>query len=142
MELTRIHRNELFRYQFTAYLAVLAAGIGDVDVARRNAAEVTAWAGPRRLGLLLGYAQRAAVLVALAEGDYDAAYDAAVRIGAPGEFPPYAYQAVDGLLDMVEAAVHSGHLSEARAHAEAAVRLGLADISPRLAALTDRGPWR
>ncbi len=124
LELTRIHRNELFRYQFTAYLAVLAAGIGDLDVARRNAAEVTAWAGPRRLGLLLGYAQRAAVLVALAEGDYDAAYDAAVRIGAPGEFPPYAYQAVDGLLDMVEAAVHSGHQIEARAHAEAAVRLG------------------
>ena len=55
LELTRIHRNELFRYQFTAYLAVLAAGIGEVDVARRNAAEVTAWAGPRRLGLLLGY---------------------------------------------------------------------------------------
>lgn len=135
LELTRIHRNELFRYQFTAYLAVLAAGIGEVDVARRNAAEVTAWAGPRRLGLLLGYAQRAAVLVALAEGDYDAAYDAAVRIGAPGEFPPYAYQAVDGLLDMVEAAVHSGHQIEARAHADAAVRLGLADISPRLAAL-------
>ena len=117
-ELTRIHHNELFRYQFTAYLAVLAASVGDLDVARRNAAEVTAWAGPRRLGLLLGYAQRTAVLAALAEGDYDAAYDAALRIGAPGEFPPFAYQAVDGLLDMVEAAVHSGHQSEARAHAE------------------------
>ena len=77
LELTRIHRNELFRYQFTAYLAVLAAGRGDLDVARRSAAEVTAWAGPRRLGLLLGYAQRTAVLIALAEGDYDAAYDAA-----------------------------------------------------------------
>jgi DNA-binding CsgD family transcriptional regulator len=115
---------------------MLAAGRGDLDVARRNAAEVTAWAGPRRLGLLLGYAQRTAVLVALAEGDYDAAYDAAVRIGAPGEFPPYSYQAVDGLLDMVEAAVHSGHQAEARMHAEAAPRLRLADISPRLAALT------
>ena len=136
LALTKTHRNDLFRFQFTAYLAMLAASVGDLDAARRNAAEVAAWAGPRRLGLLLGFAQRTTVLVALAERDYDGAYAAAVRIGAPGEFPPFAYQAVDGLLDMVEAAVHSGHLNEARAHAEAAAAVGLPAISPRLAALT------
>jgi DNA-binding CsgD family transcriptional regulator len=135
LALTETHRNELFRLQFVVYDGVRAAGVGDVETARRCAAEVTGWAGPRRLGLLLGFANRIAVLAALAEADYEAAYTAAVRIGPPGEFPPYAHQAVDGLFDLVEAAVHSGHVDEARAHAEAAVRLRLADNSPRLEAL-------
>lgn len=136
LRLTEIHHNELFRYQFTAYLGMLAACRGDLEAARAAAATVQAWAGPRRLGLLVGYAQRIAVLAALADGDYEAAYAAAARIGAPGAFPPYAYQAVDGLLDLVEAAVHTGRLEQARAHAEAAVRLGLPAVSPRLAAVT------
>ena len=132
VELTTTHRNELFRCQFVAYDGVRAAGAGDVATARRCAAEVTAWAGPRRLGLLLGFALRTAVLVALAEADYEAAFAAAVRIAPAGEFPPYAHQAVDGLLDLVEAAVHTGRLDEARAHGEEAGRLGLDRISPRL----------
>jgi DNA-binding CsgD family transcriptional regulator len=136
LELTSTHHNELFRCQFVAYDGVRAASSGDVVAARRCAAEVTAWAGPRRLGLLLGFAQRIAVLTALAEADYAAAYEAAVRIGPPGAFPPYAHQATDGLLDLVEAAIHSGHVVEARIHAEAATRLRLGDISPRLAVLT------
>jgi DNA-binding CsgD family transcriptional regulator len=115
---------------------MLAACLGDLEAARTAAATVLAWAGPRRLGLLIGYAQRTTVLAALAEGDYEAAYAAAVRIGAPGAFPPYAYQAVDGLLDLVDAAVHTGRHEQARVHAQAAVRLGLPDVSPRLAAVT------
>lgn len=136
VELTSTHHNELFRCQFVAYDGLRAAGAGDVGTARRCAAEVTAWAGPRRLGLLLGFAHRISVLSALAEGDYGAAYTAALRIGPPGEFPPYAHQAIDGLLDMVEAATHAGHLQEARAHAAAALELRLGDLSPRLAMLT------
>ncbi|BDX29638.1 LuxR family transcriptional regulator [Mycobacterium antarcticum] len=134
-ELTAAHHNELFRLQFVAYDGLRAASAGDVDTARRLAAEVTGWAGPRRIGLLLGFARRITVLVALAEADYDAAYAAAVRIGPAGEFPPYAHQAVAGILDMVEAAVHSGRLDEARAHTDAAGRLRLAENSPRLDAL-------
>jgi DNA-binding CsgD family transcriptional regulator len=136
VELTSTHHNELFRCQFVAYDGLRAAGAGDVGTARRCAAEVSAWAGPRRLGLLLGFAHRIAVLCALAEGDYAAAYTAALRIGPPGDFPPYAHQAIDGLLDMVEAAVHDGHLQEAQAHAAAAVELRLGDLSPRLTMLT------
>ncbi|CAN5544699.1 LuxR family transcriptional regulator [soil metagenome] len=136
LELTSTHRNELFRCQFVAYDGLRAASAGDVGTARRCAAEVTAWAGPRRLGLMLGFAHRIAVLSALAEADYAAAYTAAVRLGPPGEFPPYAHQAIDGLLDLVEAATHAGHLQQARAHAAAAVELRLADLSPRLEMLT------
>lgn len=136
LRLTEIHHNELFRYQFTGYLGMLAACRGDLEAARTAAATVLAWASPRRLGLLIGYAQRTTVLAALAEGDYEAAYAAAVTIGAPGAFPPYAYQAVDGLLDLVDAAVHTGRQEQARVHAQAAVRLGLAEVSPRLEAVT------
>ncbi|MET0476102.1 MAG: AAA family ATPase [Mycobacterium sp.] len=135
LELTATHHNELFRCQFVAYDGLRAASAGDVETARRCAAEVTAWAGPRRVGLLLGFARRIAVLTALAEADYEAAYAAALRIGGAGEFPPYANQTVDGLLDLVEAAVHTGRLDAARAHADAAQRLRLGENSPRLAAL-------
>lgn len=135
-ELTTTHRNELFGLQFIAYDGVRAACAGDVETARRCAAEVTAWAGPRRVGMLLGFAQRTAVLAALAEADYETAYAAALRIGAAGDFPPYSHQATDGLLDFVEAALHAGHPRAARTHAEAAQRLRLGEISPRLAALT------
>jgi DNA-binding CsgD family transcriptional regulator len=42
----------------------------------------------------------------------------------------------DDMLDLVEAAVYTGRFAEARAHTAAAVRLNLADVSPRVAALT------
>ena len=135
LELTSTHHNELFRQQFIAYDGLRAASAGDVATARRCAAEVTGWAGPRRIGLLLGFARRIAVVVALGEADYETAYAAALRIGPAGEFPPYVHQAVDGFLDVIEAAVHAGHPDEARAHVDAAVRLRLAETSPRLDAL-------
>ena len=39
------------------------------------------------------------------------------------------------MLDLVEAAVNSGHLEDARAHVAEAVRLNLAQVSPRVEAL-------
>jgi DNA-binding CsgD family transcriptional regulator len=135
MELTATHHNDLFRCQFVAYDGLRAACTGDTDTARRCASEITAWAGPRRLGFLLAYTDRIAVLTALAEGDYEGAYAAAVRRGPAGTFAPYSHQAVDGVLDLVEAAVHSGHREGAVAHVAEATRLRLGDISPRLDAL-------
>lgn len=135
LELTVSHHNDLFRLQFVAYDGLRAACAGDIDTARRCASEVRAWAGSRRLGLLLEFPDRIAVLTALAEGDYAGAYAAAVRAGPAGAFPRYSHQSTDALLDLVEAAVHSGHRDAALAHVTEAVRLGLADISPRLDAL-------
>ncbi|TPG35220.1 AAA family ATPase [Mycolicibacterium hodleri] len=139
LELTATHHNELFRLQFMAYDGLRAASAGDVETARRRAAEVTGWAGPRRIGLLLGFAQRIAVLVGLAQADYETAYAAALRISPAGEFAPYSHQAVSGVIDLVEAAVHAGRPDEARAHVDAAVRLRLAENSPRLDALITAG---
>jgi DNA-binding CsgD family transcriptional regulator len=132
----QVHGSELLRQTFLADLGMLAAGRGDLETARRNAAEVTAWSTPRGLNMLLRTAQRIAMRVALAEADYEAAYRAAIRISPPGQFPLQNIQVGDGMLDLVEAAVYTGRLAEARAHTAAAVRLNLADVSPRVAALT------
>lgn len=127
---------ELLRHHFLAYLGVLAAWRGDLDTARRYAAEVTEWSRPRGLQMYLHVTQRIAARIALAEGDYEAAYQAAIKVSPPGIFPPNNVQVGDDMLDLIEAAVHTGRLEEARAHAAEAVRLNLSEISPRVAALT------
>ena len=86
--------------------------------------------------MLLRTAQRIAVRLAFAEGDYEAAYQAVIRISPPGQFPRKNIQVGDRMLDMVEALTHTGRLEDARAHVAEAVRLNLAEVSPRVAALT------
>ena len=130
-----VHGSELMRQTLMADLGVLAACRGDLETARQYAAEVTAWSQPRGLNMLLRTAQRIAVRVAFAEGDYEAAYQAAIRISPPGEFPRKYIQVGDQMLDMIEALIHTGRLEDARAHVEEAVRLNLAEVSPRVAAL-------
>ena len=133
---TDVHGSELLRQTLLADLGVLAACRGDLETARRYAAEVTAWSEPRGIGMLLRTAHWIAVRVALAEGDYEADYQAAIRISPPGQFPRKNIQVGDRMLDMVEALIHTGRLEDARAHVAEAVRLNLAEVSPRVAALT------
>lgn len=128
--------SELLRHLVLADVGLLAASRGDLKTARRNAADVTAWSKPRRLRHLLDMADRVGVRVGLAEADYEAAYQAATRIGHPGQFPRQNIRVGEDMLDFVEAAVRSGRLAEAREHVAEAIRLNLAEVSPRVAALT------
>ena len=133
----RIPGSQLRRHQLLADLGVLAADRGDLETALRYAAEVTAWSKPLGLQRLLDAAERIAVRVALADADYEAAYHAAIRISPPGHWPLHnIHEVADDMLDSVEAALHSGRPDEARALTDEAVRLNLAEISPRVAALT------
>ena len=133
----RIPSSQLRRHQLLADLGVLAAGRGDFETARRYAAELRAWSKPSGLQRLLDAADRIAVRIALADADYEAAYHAATRISPPGHWPPHnIHEVADDMLDSVEAALQSGRSEEARALADEAVRLNLAEISPRVAALT------
>lgn len=127
---------ELLRHHFLAYLGVLAAWQGDLETARRFATEVTNWSRPRGLQMYLLVAQRIAVRIALAEADYEAAYQAAITVSPPGMFPLNNVQVGDDMLDLIEAAVQTGRLDEARAHVGEALRLNLPEVSPRVAALT------
>ena len=126
---------DLLRHHFLVYLGVLAAWRGDLATARRYAAEVTNWARPRGVEMYVSVAQRITLRVALAEGDYEAAYQAAVKISPTGRFPRNNVQVGDDMLDLMEAAIHTGRLTEARMHVAEAVRLRLAEVSPRVAAL-------
>ncbi len=128
--------HELFAQQSRGYLAQLAALRGRLGEARELQAVVDSWARPRGLGFLTQAADAAGTTAALAAGDFEAAYLHAIGITPPGEFVPYAYQASRSLLDLVEAAVHTGRVDEARAHADAALAAGLPAVSPRLAIVT------
>ena len=125
----------LVRHELLADLGMLAASRGDLGTARRYAAEVTAWSKPRGLNLLVDSARRIAVRVALAEADYEAAYQSAITISPPGKFPAHNVEVGEDMLDLVTAATLAGHFEEASAHVAEAVRLRIGDFSPRVAAL-------
>lgn len=134
----QIEGSQLRRHQLLADLGMLAAGRGDLETARCYATEVTAWSKTRGLHRLLDAAERVAVRVGLAEADYEAAYQASVRISPPGQWPRWRnmHEVGEYMLDSVEAALHAGRLEEACGLAADAVRLNLAELSPRVAALT------
>ncbi|WP_328953441.1 helix-turn-helix transcriptional regulator [Kitasatospora purpeofusca] len=126
----------LFAHQARAYLAQLAAVRGRTAEARELQAAVDAWARPRGIGFLTQIADAVGATAALSTGDYETAFLHAIGITTPGAFRPYAYQASRTLLDLVEAALHTGRAGQARAHALAARDAGLPDLSPRLALIT------
>ncbi|MFJ8948044.1 AAA family ATPase [Streptomyces sp. NPDC102395] len=136
LELTTTHRHALFVHHTQAYLGLLAALRGEVLRARELQAMVDAWARPRGVGFLTQIADAVGTTAALAEGDYEAAYLHAIGITPPGTFQPYAHQASRTLLDLVEAALHTGRAQQARAHALAARDANLPAVSPRLALIT------
>ena len=136
LELAMEHGHGLFVAQSRGYLAHLAAMRGQTARARDLQAEVDAWARPRGLGFLTQLADSAGATAALSAGDYEAAYLYAIGITAPGVFQAYTYQASRTLLDLVEAARHTGRAEQARQHALAAREAGLPEISPRLALIT------
>jgi len=128
--------SQLRRHQFLADLGILAASQGDIATALEYAANVMEWSAPRHLQRLVDSARRIAVRVALAQSDYEAAYRAAIKLGPPGYFPVDNVEAPEDMLDLVEAAVLSGHNGVASDHATAAVQQNVAAVSPRHAALT------
>ncbi|WP_223280803.1 helix-turn-helix transcriptional regulator [Streptomyces antnestii] len=136
LELTTTHRHTLFLLHTQAQLGLVAALRGRINRARELQATVDAWARPRGVGLLTQITDAIGTTAALAEGDYEAAYLHAIGITPPGTFTPYAHQAPRTLLDLVEAALHTGRAQQARTHALAAQRAGLPHISPRLALTT------
>ncbi|MFD9789905.1 AAA family ATPase [Streptomyces sp. NPDC059070] len=136
MALTTAHRNALFVHHTQAYLGLLAALRGRTEEARRLQAAVDTWARPRGVGFLTQIADSIGTTAALTDGDYEAAYLHAIGITPPGSFTPYAHQASRTLLDLVEAALHTGRTEQARRHALAARDAGLPAVSPRLALLT------
>ncbi|MEU2927195.1 AAA family ATPase [Streptomyces sp. NPDC007251] len=136
LELTTTHGYSLFEHQYHGFLGLIAAWRGDAPRATAAMNRLDRWARPRGVGYLTQLAEAIGAATSLTEGDYESAYAYASGITAPGTFTPYSQQAPRTLLDLVEAALHTGRGDQARAHPAAARHQGLPAISPRLDFLT------
>ncbi len=126
--------------------ALLAAARGDAPTATAIADDMSAWAAPRRAGIVTTYAAHILGLTALAHADFETAFQNASAVSPPGVLAPCAPHALWVFLDLVEAAIHTGRRAEAAAHVAAAREARLDRVSPRLrlvvlacAALTEPG---
>ncbi|MDH2426345.1 LuxR family transcriptional regulator [Sphaerisporangium sp. TRM90804] len=130
LDLCLRHDLELLAHDLRCCLGWLAAARGDADRAREYSRTVERWAAPRGSGLHLSLSARNLALAAMAHGDYETAYAHWTSISPPGVIPPYVAFAPWAVFELVESAVRTGRVHEARTHAAAAS--GLADRTPRL----------
>ncbi|HEX5336117.1 MAG TPA: AAA family ATPase [Propionicimonas sp.] len=110
---------------------LLAAACGDTAYLAAVRGRLHQWAIPRQMLAARTFTANVDGLAALSQGRYGEAHDIYSSIATPGTLPPHAQVLVWNLFDVVEAAVCSGHVEEARRHAAAAAAT-LAPISPRL----------
>jgi DNA-binding CsgD family transcriptional regulator len=127
-------QGNLLSVAFVEYLnGLMAAARGD-DAAAKQSVDVlleTANAHDARLWRL--YGRHVLTLSAAGQADFNEAYRHASAISAPGEFAEQTPTALWVFFDLVEAAVHTGRIPEARRHVAAARALRIDRISPRLA---------
>ncbi|MFI7142998.1 AAA family ATPase [Streptomyces massasporeus] len=122
-------------YNFThvlfAYgLASVAAARGDEETLRELSDQIAAWALPRRFMLMMSALQETRARAAIGRGDFEEAYQQAAGLTPPGELPSHFPHVQRVFLDLVEAAVRTGRIAEARAHVEAGQNARLDLISP------------
>jgi ATP/maltotriose-dependent transcriptional regulator MalT len=135
LDLAAAHGHHLFEGQLRCHLAFIAAARGNVDLARALSDEITTWAAPRGIRMTQAFAWRARTIAALGQGDYEDAYLQASRINLAGT-PSSGIPGRWTVMDLVEAAVRTGRIDQARAHVAAAQQAGIAGISPRMALIT------
>jgi hypothetical protein len=78
------------------------------------------WAELRRVRVAQDYAAHARALAALGQGDFETAYRHAFSVSRAGDFASHVPHALWLVMDLVEAAVHTGRHAEAAAHVAAA----------------------
>jgi DNA-binding CsgD family transcriptional regulator len=132
LDLAAVYGYHFWEGQIRALLASGAALRGDADLSRSRRTETTNWAAPRGMGVTEAYARSAGTLSALGQGDFDEALVQVARIDPPGA-PTAGIPGRWVVLDLVEAAVRSGRIDQARAHVAAAQQDGLHRIGPRIA---------
>ncbi len=132
LELAATYGYHFWAGQIRALLSSAAALRGNADLSRSRRTETTNWAASRGMGVTEAYARSAGSLAALGQGDFDEALVQIARISPPGA-PSAGIPSRWVVLDLVEAAVRSGHLDQARDHVAAAQQAGLHRIGPRIA---------
>jgi len=121
---------------FSYVLALIAAGRGDDDLNRTLCDELSSWAAPRGALAVEHASAHARALAAIGRGDFEQAYRFASAVSPPGIFPSHVGEALFVCMDLVEAAIRTGRLDEAKAHVAAMREEGIGALSPRLTLLT------
>ena len=130
------HGYQLLQHQAHTVLAFVAACRGDAETAHAFADKIARWAAPRGVTFMLGCANYAYVLAALARSDFQNAYHLATRISPAGQVPDRDPFAAWVVLDLVEAALRTDRPDDAAAHVHAIKEAGLSALSSRTSLLS------
>jgi DNA-binding CsgD family transcriptional regulator len=136
LRLSRRHGYHLLAQTFLHHQALLAATRGDTARAEDLAHEITRFAAPRRIQLLLTLAAEIRTRAALGRGEYEAAFLQATSVSPAGVLPHFQGPTLWLIPDLVESAILSGRHTEAEAHVAALRRAQVPAISDRLALVT------
>jgi DNA-binding CsgD family transcriptional regulator len=127
-------QGNLLSVAYVEYLnGLMAAARGDDAAVRHSVDVLLETADDARLWRL--YARHVLTLSAAGRADFDEAYRHASAISPTGEFAEQTPTALWVFFDLIEAAVHTGRIAEARRHVAAARELRIDRISPRSAML-------
>jgi ATP/maltotriose-dependent transcriptional regulator MalT len=124
------HEYNLIHIIFTYGLAMVASGRGDEEALRRYCDTITAWAQPRRMGLLMSAVNETWARAAVGRGDFEEAYLLTSALTPPGELPLHFPHFSRVYLDLVESAMRTGRIDAARAHVAEGRRARMDAISP------------
>jgi DNA-binding CsgD family transcriptional regulator len=125
----------LFALSVRNVLAAVAAARGDYADANAALDAMIQWAMPRGVGVVHHISCHVRGLAALGRGEFEEAYRLASAISPPGTLASHVPLALWVMLDVVEAAVHTGRHVEADAHVAALHHADVAAISSRTALL-------
>ncbi|MET0807114.1 MAG: AAA family ATPase [Lacisediminihabitans sp.] len=116
--------------------ALLAGARGDVQSAMRSVEKIDELAMRLDSLSIRRFGNHARVIAAAGQGDWETVYRQASMLSQAGRFESCIPHALRVAHDLVESAMRTGRVQEARAHYAAMVEAGLPAMSPRLALLT------
>ena len=136
-ELLGLYREHGYGHVWVAqYIkALIAAARGNIAAVGGLVDGMAGWALPRGITFVGSCCCHVRASAALAQGDFERAYQQAAAISPAGTFATHSPLALWVAMDLVEAAMRTRRHSEAVAHVAAMCDQGIATLSPRLALL-------
>jgi DNA-binding CsgD family transcriptional regulator len=135
VELCKDHGFPLFAHSTKHVKAAVFSARGEFHNAEPILEELIQWGRPRGVGLVHMMSSHVRVIDALGRGDFESAYGFATQVCPAGTLVSHATFAPWVMMDVVESAMRTGRVDEARAHLGVIEETGLAAISPRFALL-------
>ena len=130
-----VHGFPLFAFSVRHAQAAVSAARGDDAVVDALVDAMVRWAAPRGAGFVDPVSCHIRALAALGKGEFEQAYQLASAISPAGTLPARELMVQWVVMDIVEAAAHTGRMAEAASHVAVLREVGVAAISSRLALL-------